>query len=323
MRDGGSRLETGWTALRRGDWVTARDLFEERLGGEPEDPEALDGLGRALWWLGETAVSIERRREAYVIHRQQGNVCAAANIATYLAAEGRIAGEMAAANGWLARAERLLEDKDQCPERGWLEIEKAKRSSQEPREHERHARNAVKIGQTLNDHDLEVAGLSQLGLAKVDAGQVEEGLALLDESMTIATAEASDPLAIGDTCCTTLVASDRLADLVELVGVTALPPRERVSVLAGRLLREGAVQQNALSPSDAYSTPEKTAALVEAVLTVIDRCVELVDSGARADAVEAVDFTPLLRAREEAGPGETAPVAAARDTVLARLGELS
>ena len=213
MRDGGSRLETGWTALRRGDWVTARDLFEERLGEEPEDPEALDGLGRALWWLGESAVSIERRREAYVIHRQQGNVCAAANIATYLAAEGRIAGEMAAANGWLARAERLLEDKDQCPERGWLEIEKAKRSSQEPREHERHARNAVKIGQTLNDHDLEAAGLSQLGLAKVDAGQVEEGLALLDESMTIATAEASDPLAIGDTCCTTLVASDRLADL--------------------------------------------------------------------------------------------------------------
>ncbi|MGW3498042.1 V-type ATP synthase subunit A [Streptomyces sp. NPDC001020] len=119
-----------------------------------------------------------------------------------------------------------------------------------------------------------------------------------------------------------LAEADRLADLVELVGVTALPPRERVSVLAGRLLREGLIQQNALSPLDAYCTPVKTTALAEAVLTVIDRCVALVDSGARADAVEAVDFTPLLRAREDAGPRETAPVGAARDLVLARLGEL-
>ncbi|MFE1312477.1 V-type ATP synthase subunit A [Streptomyces sp. NPDC058755] len=118
-----------------------------------------------------------------------------------------------------------------------------------------------------------------------------------------------------------LAEADRLADLVDLVGITALPPRERISVLAGRLLREALVQQSALSPADAYSAPEKTAALVEAVLTVINRCLELVDSGAQADAVEAVDFTPLLRARETAGPAQTAPVAAARDTVLARLEE--
>ncbi|MFF9373185.1 V-type ATP synthase subunit A [Streptomyces griseoluteus] len=118
-----------------------------------------------------------------------------------------------------------------------------------------------------------------------------------------------------------LAEADRLADLVELVGITALPPRERISVLAGRLLREATIQQNALSPADAYSAPDKTAALVEAVLTVIDRCLELVDSGIPPDAVEAVDFTPLLRAREAAGPAETAPVTTARDTVLARLGE--
>lgn len=118
-----------------------------------------------------------------------------------------------------------------------------------------------------------------------------------------------------------LAQADRLADLVELVGITALPPRERVDVLAGRLLREAAIQQNALSPADAYSTPEKTAALVDAVLTVIDRCVELVEAGTTADAVEAVDFTPLLRARETAAPAETAPVTAARDLVLARLKE--
>ncbi|MFJ7904690.1 V-type ATP synthase subunit A [Streptomyces sp. NPDC096198] len=118
-----------------------------------------------------------------------------------------------------------------------------------------------------------------------------------------------------------LAEADRLADLVELVGITALPPRERISVLAGRLLREAAIQQNALSQADAYSAPEKTAALVDAVLAVIDRCLEVVDAGTQAEVVEAVDFSPLLRARETAGPAETAPVTAARDLVLTRLEE--
>jgi V/A-type H+-transporting ATPase subunit A len=94
-------------------------------------------------------------------------------------------------------------------------------------------------------------------------------------------------------------------------------------VLGGRLIREGVLQQSALSQTDAYCTPEKATALVEAVLTVIGRCGDLVDGGARVDAVEAVDFTPLLRAHEETGPQDTAGVAAARDSVLARLAELA
>jgi DNA-binding CsgD family transcriptional regulator len=47
----------------------------------------------------------------------------------------------------------------------------------------------------------------------VDAGDVAGGMALVDEAMATATGgEAEDPLAIGDACCTTLVACDRLAD---------------------------------------------------------------------------------------------------------------
>ena len=56
--------------------------------------------------------------------------------------------------------------------------------------------------------------LAQLGRAVVRQGRVEEGVALLDEAMTIALGgETSDPLACGDACCTTLVVCDSLADL--------------------------------------------------------------------------------------------------------------
>jgi V/A-type H+-transporting ATPase subunit A len=119
-----------------------------------------------------------------------------------------------------------------------------------------------------------------------------------------------------------LAEADRLADLVELIGVTALPDRERVGVLGGRLLREGLLQQSALSPHDSYSGPEKTAALAQAVLAVLEACRRLTDVGVSAAALEAADFGPLLRAREAAGPDGASAVAAARETVLDRLRSL-
>jgi DNA-binding NarL/FixJ family response regulator len=184
-----------------------------RHEAEPDDPEALDGLGRALWWLGRPQDGIERRREAYALYRRRGDMREAANLAVYLAAEHRIAGQDAAANGWLARAERLLDSLPPSPEHGWLGVELAKRAAADPAERERHARKAADLGRSLTDGDLEAAALAQLGLARVDRGDVSGGMALLDEAMATATGgEAADPLAIGDTCCTTLVACERLAD---------------------------------------------------------------------------------------------------------------
>lgn len=116
-----------------------------------------------------------------------------------------------------------------------------------------------------------------------------------------------------------LAEADRLAALAELVGVGALPGHERIAILIGRLLREGVLQQSALSPSDASCTPAKGAALVEAVLAVGDRCRALVDAGVPATVVEEVDFGPLLRAPTETGAHDADGVAAHRDAMLAAL----
>jgi hypothetical protein len=47
-------LTAGARALERGDWPVARATFEGVLQAG-ECAEALDGLGLALWFLGETA----------------------------------------------------------------------------------------------------------------------------------------------------------------------------------------------------------------------------------------------------------------------------
>jgi V/A-type H+-transporting ATPase subunit A len=107
------------------------------------------------------------------------------------------------------------------------------------------------------------------------------------------------------------------------VGTGAMPGAERVVMLAGRLLREGVLQQSASSPTDGFCSAAKGAALVDAVLAVVDRCRALVDAGLPPAAVEELDFGPLLRAREETGPEDVDGVREHQQVMLARLADLA
>ena len=109
----------------------------------------------------------------------------------------------------------------------------------------------------------------------------------------------------GRGCLGLLAEADRLAALAELVGAGALPGHERMVLLAGRLLREGVLQQSALSPIDARCGPAKRR---RARRRRARRGRPLPGSWSTpavpAAAVEEVDFGPLLRAREETGPDD-------------------
>ena len=116
-----------------------------------------------------------------------------------------------------------------------------------------------------------------------------------------------------------LAEADRLRALAELVGTGALPAHERVTLLAGRLVREAVLQQSATSANDATCSLSRTAVLADGVLAAADRAWQLVDGGSPVERVEQVDFTPLLRAREETGPEDAEGVRAAIATTLERL----
>jgi V/A-type H+-transporting ATPase subunit A len=109
---------------------------------------------------------------------------------------------------------------------------------------------------------------------------------------------------------TLLAEADRLDSIAQLVGVASLPDAERLVLLAGRLLREGVLQQSALSANDAYCEPAKQSALLDLVLHVYDRCRELVERGVAASAIEEVDLSPVTRARDATPPGAVEEVAA-------------
>ena len=57
-------VATGYEALATGDWPGAREAFASAVSAA-ESPEALDGLGRALWWLREEREAVVYRERAY------------------------------------------------------------------------------------------------------------------------------------------------------------------------------------------------------------------------------------------------------------------
>jgi V/A-type H+-transporting ATPase subunit A len=120
-----------------------------------------------------------------------------------------------------------------------------------------------------------------------------------------------------------LAQEDRLASVVELTGLSALPGPERIVLLTGRLLREGVLQQSALSENDAYCGPEKQSALLELVLAVSDRCLARIEAGVPVSAVENFDFAPVTRARDETGPDDAQAVRQLGAEVLSGLDALT
>jgi V/A-type H+/Na+-transporting ATPase subunit A len=119
----------------------------------------------------------------------------------------------------------------------------------------------------------------------------------------------------------TLAEADRLAALAELMGAAALPAEQRVTLLAGKLIREGVLQQNALSAVDGRCGAARAAALADAVLATAGACQELAAAGVPAGTIEAQDFSPVLRAREEAATPEA--VGRCQAAMLARLAALA
>ena len=195
-----SELDDALAALTAADWPRAIAGFEAVLD-HGRDPEALDGLGRALWWQGRTGEAIDRRKDAYALFRRRADHPRAARIALWLAHEYAAQGNDAVARGWIARAERLCAELPPGPEHGWLALARTEQTPN-PSQMQIHAREALEAARRYSDPDLEIRALGRLGLAVVSAGRIDEGIELFNEAMAAATGgEATAPDVLGETYC--------------------------------------------------------------------------------------------------------------------------
>jgi len=211
----------GARALARAEWSGARAEFESILAARADDACALDGLGEALWWLGEWSPARELRERAFLRHKDEGRAVDAARIAIWLANEYMLAfANRAAWNGWLSRAQELLDAVPPSVQRGWLVLTRGRRAER-PEDVASACEQALAIAREFGDADLEAFASSQLGRAWVALGRLEEGFARLDAAMAAVTAgEIKNPVAISETCCNMLTTCEGAADMDRLVAWT-------------------------------------------------------------------------------------------------------
>ncbi|MGH7512055.1 MAG: LuxR C-terminal-related transcriptional regulator [Gemmatimonadales bacterium] len=206
-------LTAGQAALDAGDWASARSCFEEAVRLD-ETAAGLDGLAQALFCQGDYAAAIELRERAFARFREAGDdvgAAVSARVVAYLYAV--VHGNGAAFNGWLMRARSLIEAAGDCPERARIELMQASVTS-DPVARERHLSAAGDIARRHGDTDTVFDVLSHRGLHLVARGQIDQGMALLDEALAAAAGgEVRDLVAVGSMYCKMLHACELTSDV--------------------------------------------------------------------------------------------------------------
>ncbi|HVE68433.1 MAG TPA: tetratricopeptide repeat protein, partial [Solirubrobacteraceae bacterium] len=214
MARGGTELEQrGWDAIDATDWELARECFEQACEEDPS-ADALDGLGRALHFLGEYDRAIELTERAFAAYVEQGRVVEAADRARWLAfLHGAVRANLAVGGGWMARAEAVLREADEGPGHGWLALDRAP-FTDDPAERARLAAAAMTLARRYGDVDLEYDAMALLGESQVALGRVQEGMRLLDQAMTAVSAgEITGIVALSDVYCRMLGACELALDV--------------------------------------------------------------------------------------------------------------
>ena len=162
------------------------------------DGDELERLGTTAYLTGRVGDAMATLQRAQQLHARKGDHRRAARSAFWLGFLLLGRGELAQSSGWLARARRLLEQEPpDCPEQGYLLIPAALELL-EAGDHaaaRAAAARAAAIGRQAGEADLVALGVFFQGAAAVAGGDVDQGLALLDEAMVAVVAgELSAPV---------------------------------------------------------------------------------------------------------------------------------
>ncbi|MGH3329849.1 MAG: DNA-binding response regulator, partial [Nocardioidaceae bacterium] len=200
-------------ALAAGEWSQARAGFDDALAVR-RTADALDGLGRALWWLKAPDAALELRTQAYAAFRLEGRTPDAVRTAVWLAREYRsLYRSDAVADGWLARARTLAEADVDHRCLGWVLLAESD-TAESTTDALALVAGAVAASRREADPDLEIAALSRRGVLEVTMGDVPAGSTHIDEAMAAATAgEARDPQYVGEAFCALIEVATLLGDM--------------------------------------------------------------------------------------------------------------
>ena len=196
-------VQRGRDAASRGDWQDAFDLLMQADADGLTGPSDLPVLGEVAYAAGHLDVAIEAWERAHAMCVRAGDRAGAAEAAVRVAMHLLLdAALMAPVRGWLGRAERLLKDQGETSAHAWFAA---------VRTYERMltgdldgarvwARQAIEVGSKCDPAACAIGRVAEARLL-ILGGDVQEGLALLDEVGVAMVSDELDPLSTGLVYC--------------------------------------------------------------------------------------------------------------------------
>jgi DNA-binding NarL/FixJ family response regulator len=208
-------LQRGREAFRRQAWAEAVSELLAADRAVPLAAEDLLTLAQALLLTGKDREGADTLSRAHQAFLTRGDTRPAARCAFWLGFTALLNGDAAQSNGWLSRAERMLEDHPDCVEKGYLFLPLSYRlvHAGEGAKAYEILEKAVAIGRKFADPDLLSFAVQGQGRALIRQGEISRGVALLDEAMVAVMAGEVSPLTAGGVYCSVIEACGEIFDL--------------------------------------------------------------------------------------------------------------
>lgn len=207
-------VETAREALDRRAWPEAFEAFAASDSTRPLESGDLEGMAKAGWWTGRSNESIEAWERAYAAHVQSGDKTRAAFVALTLRRACTAKLQSSIAQGWLTRAETLLEGEQESSSHCYLALAHAQLAwaRGELDGALAHLERAVQMAGRFDDRDLPAWADMYKGMVLIDMGRVEEGWLLLEAVSAAAVGGELGGYTTGAVFCNTISVCRDLAD---------------------------------------------------------------------------------------------------------------
>jgi DNA-binding CsgD family transcriptional regulator len=196
-----------------------RDAYERLSAADGEAalaPVDLDRLAVAAYLIGRDADSTRVWERAHHGFVAAGEVAAAVRCAFWLGLTLLQGGEHARGGGWMARAQRLLQDAGlDCVEQGYLRLPAALQALDGGDAATAYTRfsEVRTVADRFGDPDLSALCRLGCGRALIALGEVHQGVSMLDEAMVAVTTGEVSPIPAGVIYCAMIISCRQAFDL--------------------------------------------------------------------------------------------------------------
>jgi ATP/maltotriose-dependent transcriptional regulator MalT len=199
------RLQHGRECYACRRWQEAYQALLDADETSPLDAADLERLATSAYLLGR---DLEFQRLLERLHRtclESNDIERAARCTFWLALAFELRGDVGQSSAWVARGQRLVEDRD-CVERGYLLLSHAEQQIREGRIDALQVSvvTAIEMADGFKDADLGAIARHVHGRLLISQGEIQPGLRRLDETMLAVVAGELSPIVTGLMYCSVI-----------------------------------------------------------------------------------------------------------------------